>query len=1120
MAGFRQHWLASVFRLCACVVLLTLLVPGPAHGAAATETATKAAAATKSAAQTLPLTPTRTLSFPVRQATWLSLDLAPDGKTLVMEILGDLYLLPVNGGEALPLTRGMAIDSQPRFSPDGQRIVFVSDRSGQDNLWLIDIDGGNLQRLSKGSRRLEFASPSWAPDGSHVIASRSSWGLRTFELWGYHVEGGAGVRIAKAKPTKDTPSHQRDNRLGAVYSGDGRYLYYALKKGGFSYNLQFPQWQIARRDLRDDSETLLTAVPGSAFRPQLSPDGRQLAYLTRADQKTALRLRNLATGADRLLVSGVEDDEQESRFTRDLFPGYAFSADGAMLLYSKHGQPHRYDLATDTEQAIDFVAQVEQQLGPRNYVQQRLARGAVKARVLMQPSLSADGQTLVFSAFMQIYAVDLRTGKQRALTPPAMQAFYPVVSPDGRRVAFSTWENGGGDIYSVSIRGGKPRALTQAPGYYTDLQYTPAGDRLLAIRAGAYERLLREYDSGSPVAAELVWLPARGGPVQTIAPAAGLSRPHFIERAERIYLNRGTSDFASSAEGGLVSMRFDGSDRRDELAVTGPGIYSAENDVQVAGLALAPNGKDLLIAHAGQLYLSRRLNPWLGQQTLKLANAELPAVRLTSVGADSFGFSADGQKIYWVTGHTYYERDLAGITFPERFAKAVSQPKTADNDPDFASARALEDVPAVRAQPIAIYRARHKPAGTVALVGGTVIPMNPDAEPVLRDAVVVVEGDRIRAVGSRSEIEIPASATQIDVQGKYILPGFVDTHAHFRPLRGLHDRSNPSLLANLAYGVTTGLDVQPSTLDILAYEEAVAAGLVLGPRALSTGPGIFSNNQFDSAAAAYHVLRRYRDHYGVRNLKAYIAGDRQQRQWLVQAAQALKMMPTTEGSLDMKLGLTHVLDGFSGNEHNFPLQVLYPDVVQLVARSKLGYTPTLLVLFGGPSAEEYFYSRESPADNVKLRRFTPKAALDRRVNRRGSWSRDVEQRFTQVARQAHKIARAGGLVGVGSHGQLQGLGYHWELWALASGGFSPLQALRSATLDGARIIGVDRDVGSIEPGKLADLLVLHENPLANLRATTALQRVIKGGVVYDAQTLDQQWPEQRPLPRQWWQSGP
>ena len=373
---------------------------------------------------------------------------------------------------------------------------------------------------------------------------------------------------------------------------------------------------------------------------------------------------------------------------------------------------------------------------------------------------------------------------------------------------------------------------------------------------------------------------------------------------------------------------------------------------------------------------------------------------------------------------------------------------------------------------------------------------------------------RIAAVGPSDQVGVPADADRFDVAGQYVLPGFVDTHAHFRPLRRVLDTDNWGFLANLAYGVTTALDVQPSTPDVLAYQDLIDAGLMIGPRALSTGPGIFSNNEFRSAEHTEAVLRRYRDHYGVRNLKAYLAGTRQQRQWIVQAAKALKLMPTTEGALDMKLDLTHVLDGFMGNEHNFPVLDLHADTVELVARSQLAYTPTLLVNYGGPWAESYFYTRESPHRDAKLRRFTPGNVIARRTLR-GPWFADSEYTFTRFAQEAAKILRAGGRVGVGSHGQLQGLAFHWEIRALGTA-FTNVEALTAATRGGAEIIGVAQDVGTVAPGKLADLVVLRSDPLVDLRNTEDISMVIKNGELFAAETLDKLWPQKEALPRQWW----
>ena len=1119
----------------------------------------------------LPLEAERQIAFPVERATWLSLDVSPAGDQLVLEILGDLYLLPIEGGEAKAITRGMAYDSQPRFSPTGERIAFVSDRGGQTELWVINPDGGEPKKIGSGGERGDFASPSWSPDGQHVVVSKSSWGLGAFELWAYHLDGGQGVQLTvAASGGPSTPMERRSNALGPVYSPDGRYLYYSRKNGGFGYNLSFPQWQIARLDLREDLEDILIEAQGSALRPALSPDGSQLAYGTRHEQQTGLRLRDLATGRDEWLVHPVQRDEQESRYTRDLLPGYAFAPDGQSVLFTAGGGIRRVSLATREVSEIPFKAQVEMGLGPRLYFPYRLGLGPVKARLLQAPAISPDGGELAFSAFTRLYIHDFERGTSRIISPQGMPAFHPAWSPNGRELAFVSWSPEGGHLWRMRADGrGQPRRLTDRAGFYTDPAWSPDGERIVALRAGSYDRLYREADFGAPAGSDLIWLPARGGPASLIMPARGYGAPHFGPEPDRIYLYAAAAPFAFDDSAALISVRYDGTDRRWLLSATGPALYFSDEEVSAQALRIAPDGAHALIQHANQLYLARLLNPHLGDLSLSIDAPSLPLARLTDVGADYFGWSDQGREIFWSAGAQIYRRALADVSFEEDEEEAGAQ-EAQERAGDSAQAQGeqgdgagsgedgqgngadagdgrdgddgsggdsgngegadvqgegaqdgsedeeplLEAHASVRSLAVEVYRPRYRPEGRLALVGARILSMAPDAAPI-DDGAVLIEGDRIAAVGKRSEVAVPEDATVIDLTGKFLAPGFVDAHAHFRPMRRVLDLANASFLANLAYGVTTGLDVQPSTTDILAYEDLLDAGLMIGPRALSTGPGIFSNNAFRSARHAQAVLTRYKDHYRVRNLKAYLSGNRKQRQWLAQAARKLKLMPTTEGGLDMKMGLTHAIDGFSGNEHNFPVVDLHEDAVQLVAQSGMAYTPTLLVAYGGPWAENYFYSRESPHDDPKLRRFTPAQFLASRTLRR-MWFHEREYHFPQVAAQAAKIIRAGGRVGVGAHGQLQGLGYHWELWALASGGLSNLEALRAATRHGAEIIGVAQDIGTIAEGKLADLVVLNADPLENIRNSLDLAFVIKGGELRDAVSLDQLWPQQVPLPKQWW----
>ncbi len=232
-------------------------------------------------------------------------------------------------------------------------------------------------------------------------------------------------------------------------------------------------------------------------------------------------------------------------------------------------------------------------------------------------------------------------------------------------------------------------------------------------------------------------------------------------------------------------------------------------------------------------------------------------------------------------------------------------------------------------------------------------------------------------------------------------------------------------------------------------------------------------------------------------------------------------MPTTEGGRDLALDMTHAIDGFHGNEHSFPVTPLYDDVVQLFARTRTAYTPTLLVQYGGPIAEEYFYTRTDIHDDPKLNRFYPHNRLDEMLRRRGIWVRMDEFSFDEAAADAAKVKRAGGLVGVGAHGQLQGLGYHWEMWTFAMGGMTPREVLEAATIDGAHIIGIHQDLGSLEVGKLADLVVLSANPLDDIENTNTIELVMKNGELYDGDTLNQIWPVERELPAfWWWDAGP
>ncbi|GAC1670632.1 MAG: hypothetical protein PVS2B2_01360 [Candidatus Acidiferrum sp.] len=711
--------------------------------------------------------------------------------------------------------------------------------------------------------------------------------------------------------------------------------------------------------------------------------------------------------------------------------------------------------------------------------------------------------------------MDLPDGKPQRLLGGNGREFQPAWSPDGKSIAYVTWSNEGGQLWKVSASGGTPKQLSKSASVYSNPAWSPDGTRIVMLRGNVYDRENSEFDGGQTGNADLVWVSSDGGEANLILPARGAGGPHFTNEKDRIYVY---------TPQGLISLRFDGTDRRTHLQVKGQGIFFAEEPVVADDIQPSPDGQWVLAHLMNQLYLIAM--PVTGGEapTVNVATPSVPVKRLTDIGADYFGWSGDGKTITWAVGASFFRESLSAISFEEpkdekkdekksddkasADKKATTQIGDAKREEKKEEKKLKEEDKNVQEIAIDIHVPRKTPQGKIVLRGATVVTMKGDE--VLNDADIVIENNRIKSVGAKGSV--PSGAKVFDVKGKTIVPGFIDTHAHWTEIRrGILDTQNWAFLANLAYGVTSGLDVQTGTNDMFAYQDLADSGDIIGLRAFSTGPGVFSDNNFQSVEEVKGVLLKYKKYYGTRNIKSYIVGNRKQRQYMVQAAKELEMMPTTEGGIDLKLDLTHVIDGFHGNEHTLPVAPLYKDVLQLFAQSGIAETPTLIVNYGGPFGENYWYEYSEVHDDAKLNHFTPHKIIDEKTKRRPQWFRKDEYAFPKLAAQVTKLQRAGGLVGVGSHGQLQGLGYHWELWMLASGGMTPLEVLRCATVNGSKIIGRPADLGSLEAGKLADLIILDKNPLDDIHNTNTVRWVMKNGELFEGDTLNQVYPEKKKL---------
>lgn len=1029
------------------------------------------------------------------EGTWITVDVSPDGKKVVFDLLGDLYEMPIEGadgkdGRGWPskLTSGVAWDMQPAYSPSGKQVAFTSDRTGADdkagdNLWILSLDGKEPTQVTKEAYRL-INGASWSPDGDYLVGRKHFTSRRSLgagEMWMYHKDS-MRLKSTAGVPLTSRVNDQKDVNE-PVFSPDGRYLYYSqdvTPGNDFEYDKDSIKgiYAIKRLDLETGDTEVLLRGPGGACRPTPSPDGKQLAFVRRVGAKTGLHLFDLKSGAVRLVYDLLERDMQEAWAIHGVYPHFAWVPDGEAIVIWAKGKIRKIDVEAGTAEVIPFHIKDQRDIKPAVRFAQEIGGDTFDVKMLRWVTVSPKSDRVAYQALGHIYIRDLPDGTPKRLTNQETEfEFCPNFSRDGKYVVYSTWNDrtlGSVRIASVDPEQNENWIVTPEPGHYVDPVFSPDGQLIVYRKesGGGITSPLWSRESG------LYSIPKRDGKGTRIS-KIGI-RPQFgLEQGRVFFQQKNSEKEADNLE--LRSIDLSGNEERTHYSST-----------WATDFRISPDSTTIAFIERFHVYIA----PFVQSgRTIKVgpSGKGLPIRRVSSEAGDFIHFSGDSKAVHWSLGADLFTSDL-------------SEP---EDDP----------------QSLGIgFTAQHaRPSGQTAIVNARILTMGPAG--VIESGTILIDGNRIVAVGKSAQVAVPENAYRIDVKGQVVGPGFIDTHAHgSQAANGMTPQQNWVDFARLAFGVTTIHDPSNQTHSIFAASELTKAGLISAPRTFSTGTILYgatsaTKAEIDSIDDARFHLRRMKA-VGAFTVKSYNQPRRDQRQQVLQAARELEMMVVPEGGSTFMHNMTMIVDGHTGIEHTLPVQTAYDDVMDLWRGTGVGYTPTLNVAYGGISGEQYWFQIDDLWLHPRLQTFIPPHVLNPRARRRQK-SPDEDYNHMKVAEIARQVVEQGGLVQAGGHGQLNGICTHWEMWSFVQGGMTPMQALVCGTLNGAKYLGLDGDLGSIEVGKLADLVVFKSDadPTVNIRDTERVQYVVANGEIYEADRMNRFGSPEPRRPFYWQNDG-
>jgi len=1032
-----------------------------------------------------------TIDIDTQSVTWADVDVSPDGETIVFHMLGDIYQVSIDGGEARALTSDIAWSFQPRYSPDGTEIAFVSDRDGAENIWIMNADGSDPVQVTSETEHL-LHNPAWSPDGQYIAARKGYVSTRSIPagtIWLYHRAGGGGVELIE----RTHGDQSQKNIAEPFFSPDGEHLYFSQDVTAgrvWQYNRDANQgiFAVRRLDLQSGEIETVAGGPGGAIRPVISPDGKQLAFVRRnaTELSSRLMVRDLESGIERTLFNGLERDKQETSGDMGNYPAFAWHPNGESIVIWSGGGFHRIGL-DESHAQIDIRIQTSRDIRPALQRSVEVSPDEFPIRMARWTQTSPDGRWAIYQALGYLWLHDLANESHRRLTNQTDHwEFYPAFSPDSRSVVYTTYDDQDlGSVRIVSVQRGRGRVLTDEPGHYLEPAFSPDGEHIV------YRKTSGGYLT-SPAWSErtgLYRVEVDGGEVVKVLDDG--FDPQFSADGQRIL-------FTERVDGtrlALNSVDLNGEDHREHLI----GSWITEFEVSSDGrwVAFAEHYKAYVapfFSTGKQVDLGSSSKAFPVSQVAAKAGAHL---HFFSNDVDDNKDDTNNLSLAWSHGATLYTRALT-----DAFSFLAGSP---DELP--------EPITEGRDLSISVDTDRHD--GKIALTNGRIVTMR-DAQnqrEIIENGVVLVDGHRIAAVGTMDEIEIPDGYEVFDLEGKTVVPGLFDSHAHgAMSNQQLTPQQNWMQIANLSFGVTATHDPSNDNAAIFSMAELQRAGDVLAPRLYSTGRILYgalaagATARIDSYEDALFHVQRQKD-LGAISVKSYNYLRRDQRQQVVEAGHELDIMVVPEGGMRFEQNMSQIADGHTGLEHSLSVHTIYDDIKQFWSQTEVVWSPTYGVAYGGMMGEEYWYDKTEVWKNERLLNFVPESVLYPRSIRRPTAPENLYNHIA-VAEATHQMNELGVPVVIGAHGQLAGLAAHWEMWMMEQGGFTPWEALRGATIDGASYFGMQADLGSIEVGKLADIAVIEGDVLNDIRQSQNVYYTMQNGRLYESATMNQIAPEQ------------